>query len=44
MPGVKVGGTRGPIGRIPAPMTLGGAGKTGAPFGRIIGCGERASG
>ena len=44
MPGVKVGGTRGPIGFMPAPMTFGGAGKIGMPFGVIVGCGERASG
>jgi hypothetical protein len=44
MPGVKVVGTRGPIGRIPAPMMLGGAGKIGTPLGVKVGCGERASG
>ena len=44
MPGVNVGGTRGPIGRMPAPMTLGGAGKMGRPLGESVGCGERASG
>lgn len=44
MPGVKVGGTRGPIGFMPAPIMLGGGGKIGMPFGVIVGWGERASG
>lgn len=44
MPGVKVIGTRGPIGCIPTPMTLGGGGMIGTPLMLMVGWGERASG